>query len=67
MSRITLRDRLHRVVGYIDTLPDGRVSGRDRMFRLVGHYDPRTDTTSDKLHRRVASGNTLAALIFSAA
>jgi len=57
MSKITLRDNLQRVIGYIET---------DSSGLQVGTYDPDVDKTRDAWSRLVSHGNTLAVLIQNA-
>ncbi|WP_137174090.1 hypothetical protein [Massilia sp. HP4] len=63
MSRHTLKDARHRIIGYIDTAADGRQTGRDERLRIVAHYDPRSNITRDDRLRNVGYGNLVAALI----
>lgn len=67
MSRITLKDKNYRIIGYIETRSDGVHVGKDARFRIVGYYDPRTNQTKDDRFRIVAQGDMLAALIHEAA
>lgn len=63
MSRQILKDARHRIIGYIDTAPDGRQTGRDERLRIVAHYDPRSNITRDERLRSVGYGNLIASLI----
>jgi hypothetical protein len=63
MNRQTLKDSHYRVIGYIDTAPDGKQTGLDAHYRTVGYYDPRANSTKDAHYRVVGYGNLLASLI----
>lgn len=58
-----IRDRNHRLLGTIKTLPSGKQEIRDRNFRLLGSYDPKANETRDANFRLIAKGNVLAALL----
>lgn len=66
MSKITLRDNLQRVIGYIETDSSGLQVGRNARQIRVGTYDPDVDKTRDAWSRLVSHGNTLAVLIQNA-
>jgi len=63
MSRQILKDARQRIIGYIDTAPDGRQTGRDERLRIVAYYDPRSNITQDERLRNVGHGNLVASLI----
>jgi hypothetical protein len=66
-NRQELRDRFERLIGWRQTLADGRIEGRDRYGRLVGTYDPRRSPphgeTFDRSGRYIGRGDLLATLI----
>jgi hypothetical protein len=47
MSRKAIKDRNFRVLGYIETMPDGRQKALNANFRTLGYYNPRRDATTD--------------------
>jgi len=51
MSRESLRDDRHQVIGYIETESNGKLVGRDARFIVVGYYDPQLNMTKD--HRYI--------------
>ena len=51
MSQITIKDRHFRIVGYIDTRPDGVKVGKDAKYRIVGYYEPKSNITKDAHYR----------------
>ncbi|KXU87161.1 hypothetical protein CR51_36010 [Caballeronia megalochromosomata] len=67
MSKQYIRDNQFRVIGSIDTLPDGKQRAYDARFRTVGTYDCRADRTYDASFRTVGNGNQLVGLIWQAA
>ncbi|MFL9914007.1 hypothetical protein PQR75_01085 [Paraburkholderia fungorum] len=67
MSKQYIRDNNFRVIGSIDTFPDGKQCAYDAKFRNVGTYDSRADRTHDASFRSVGNGNQLVGLIWEAA
>ena len=63
MSRQELRDKHHKVVGYIETESDGKQVIRDVHHSVKGYYDPKTNKTRDEHHAVVGEGNLLTSLI----
>ena len=61
-NRQTIKDFQYRILGFIDTQPDGVQVGRDRALRIVGKYYPKQDVTKDFYGRIVSRGNTLSTL-----
>jgi hypothetical protein len=55
---------MHRVVGYIETMPDGKKKAFDKFSRPLGHYDPKRKVTLDNYSRIVANGDVLSSLIY---
>ncbi|KFG70907.1 hypothetical protein [Microvirga sp. BSC39] len=66
MGRKVIKDRNSRVLGYIETMPDGRQKALNANFRTLGYYDPRRDVTADANFRTLARGNVLSALVYDA-
>ena len=63
VSRQTIRDRNDRVLGYIETLADGRRKATDGIFMLLGLCDPHHNVTTDAGSRTLAKANVLSGLI----
>ena len=63
MSKETIRDRNDRVLGYIETMPNGRQKATDRNSRLLGWFDPERNVTTDASSRVLAKANVLSGLI----
>ena len=63
MSRQTIRDRNDRVLGYIETLADGRQKATDRDSKLLGWFNPHRNVTTDAGSRTLAKANVLSGLI----
>jgi len=62
-NRQTLKDGNHRILGFIDTVADGKQTILSPTFRPLGTYDPRMNVTKDKSHHTVGSGNLLTTLL----
>ena len=58
-----LRDSSQRIIGYIETKPDGSQIGRDAAQRIRGYFDPKGNATKDANQQIVGYGNVLASLI----
>lgn len=63
MRTDTLKDAQSRIIGYIETDPNGKQTAKTARHITVGYYDPRTNWTVNRHDCRVSSGNTLAALL----
>lgn len=59
-----LKDFQNRIIGYIDTKPNGDQIGYDFYNRIVGYYEKQTNLTKDFYRRIVGKGNQLSALIY---
>jgi YD repeat-containing protein len=64
MSRQTIKDAVGRLLGSIDTNPDGSERGYDSQGQLLGSFDPQNDTTKTATGTLLAKGNALAVLLF---
>jgi hypothetical protein len=64
MSRKAIKDCNLRVLGYIETMPDGRQRAIAASFQTLGYYDPRRDVTTDASFRTLARGTVLSALVY---
>lgn len=64
--RETLKDYYGRIIGYIDTKPNGDQTGYDFYQRIVGYYQKQQNVTTDFYRRIVSRGNTLSGLIYQA-
>ena len=62
-NRKTLKDSQYRILGYLDTDPDGSQTLQDQHHRLIGYYKRRSDVTTDAQHRIVGRGNILVSLL----
>lgn len=67
MKEEIIKDYYGRIIGYVQTQPNGDKIGKDFYHRIVGYYDKRTNTTKDFYRRVVARGDTLVGLITSSA
>jgi hypothetical protein len=66
MSRIANKDRDSRILGYVETVSDGRQKALDANLRTLGYYNPRRDVTMDANLRVIARGRVLSALVYDA-
>jgi hypothetical protein len=62
MSRKAIRDSRYRIIGYIETAPDGKQKATNAQYRIVGYFDPARNETKDCQYRIVGRGNVLASL-----
>lgn len=58
-----LKDFQNRIIGYVETKPNGDKIGYDFYLRIVGYYDKRANLTKDFYHRVVGRGDILSSLI----
>jgi hypothetical protein len=65
MNTQVLRDSSQRIVGYIETKPDGLHIGRDALHQIKGYYDASQNTTRDSSGRLLGYGDELASLILN--
>lgn len=63
MKEEIIKDYYGRIIGYVQTQPNGDKIGKDFYRRVVGYYDKRTNTTKDFYRRVVARGDALVSLI----
>ena len=61
--REPIKDFYNRIIGYIDTKPNGDQIGYDFYKRIVGYYEKRSNLTKDFYKRIVGKGNMLVGLI----
>lgn len=61
-----IKDFYNRIIGYVDTKPNGDQTGYDFYKRIVGYYDKRANVTRDFYRRIVGRGNMLTGLIIQA-
>lgn len=62
----TLKDYYGRIIGYIETKPNGDQTGYDFYHRIVGYYQKKQNVTTDFYRRIVGRGNILSGLIAQA-
>ena len=63
MKEEILRDFYGRVIGYIETYPNGDQQIRDFYRKVLGKYDHATNTTKDFYGKIVAKGNCITMLL----
>lgn len=63
MAKETLRDFHGRVIGYVETYPNGDKKLWDFHNRVLGTYNKRTNETKDFYNRIVAKGDCLTMLL----
>lgn len=66
MAKKQIKDRYSRVIGTVDTKPNGDAVGYDFYNGIVGTYYASRDVTVDFYRRIVGTGNQLVALIWEA-
>lgn len=63
--REPIKDYYNRIIGYIETKPNGDKIGYDFYLRIVGYYEKNSNLTKDFYRRIVGRGDILASLITS--
>ncbi len=63
MSTESLTDSSGKILGYIETMPDGRQCLTVPLGDILGYYDPSLDTTIDRLGTAIGQGNLLKTLL----
>lgn len=66
MARNTIKDFYGRIIGYLDSQPNGDIVAKDVSGRILGRYDSKSKVTKDFYGRIVARGDTTSALIWQA-
>lgn len=61
-----IKDFYGRIIGKLETLPNGDIIAKDFFGKILGRYDAKTNTTKDFYGRIIASGNIAASLIWQA-
>lgn len=64
MSREAIRTPNNKVLGYIETLSDGRQKATDANNKTLGYFDPKRNATTDPNNRVLARANILSGLIY---
>ncbi len=54
-----------RIVGYIETKPNGDKTGKDFYGRILGYYEKGSNTTKDFYGTIIAKGDILSALVWN--
>lgn len=63
MSIQTLKDQHYRVIGFIETRPDGSQLIKDAQRHGLGYYDPRQNQTKNQRYHFVSHCNLLTTLL----
>ena len=66
MARNTIKDFYGRIIGSLETLPNGDVVARDFHGRILGRFDKKQNVTKDFYGKILSSGDTTSALIWQA-
>lgn len=64
--REPLKDFYNRIIGYIETKPNGDKIGYDFYLRIVGYYEKQPNVTKDFYRRIIGKGDQLSSLIYQA-
>lgn len=62
----TIKDYYGRILGFVETSPNGDKIGYDFYKRVVGYYEKKANLTKDFYRRIVGRGDILVSLIMSA-
>lgn len=63
MAPQTLRDRNHRVIGYLETRSDGLLVLKNANHQTLGYYDAQRNETKNVNYVRIGYGNLLTTLL----
>lgn len=63
--REPIKDYYNRIIGYIETKPNGDKIGYYFYLRIVGYYEKNSNLTKDFYRRIVGRGDMLSSLITS--
>ena len=63
MVREPIKDFYSRIIGWVETKPNGDKIFRDFYNRIVGYYDKQANVTRDFYNRVVSRGDTGVSLI----
>ena len=64
--REPIKDFYNRILGYIETKPNGDKIGYDFYLRVVGYYEKKGNLTKDFYRRVIGKGDLLSSLIINA-
>lgn len=64
MSRQAVRNANNKLLGYIETLSDGRQKATDANNKTLGYFDQKRNATTDPSNRVLARANILSGLIY---
>ena len=64
LSRQAIKDPNQRILGYIETLSDGRQKATAKNNRTLGYFDPKRNVTTTLENRVLARANILSGLIY---
>ncbi len=65
MAEEIIKEFNGKIVGYIETKPNGDKIGKDFYRRIVGYYEKSSNTTKDFYRRVVAKGDVLSSLVWN--
>lgn len=63
MEREKIKDWTGKIIGFIDTYPDGNKLLRNFYGKIIGRYDKRMNVTRDFYGRLIARGDHLTLLL----
>jgi hypothetical protein len=64
VTKQTIRDPNNKLLGYIETLSDGRQKATDANNKILGYFDPKRNATMDPNNRVLVRANILSGLIY---
>jgi hypothetical protein len=64
VTKQAIRDPNYKLLGYIETLSDGRQQATDANYKTLGYFDPKRNVTMDTNYRVLARANILSGLIY---
>ena len=61
--RETIKDYSGRIIGYLESQPNGDIIAKDASGKILGRYDATTNTTKDAYGKILFKGNMAGSLI----
>ena len=67
MAREQIKDFYGKILGSLETQPNGDVIARDFYGKILGRWDKKMDVTKDFFGKIISRGNVVSGLVWEAA
>ena len=64
-NEVPIKDFYKRIVGFIETKPNGDKVAKDFYRKVLGFYDKALDITTDFYHRKIGDGDLTIGLVWA--